>query len=743
MLQPERIRLPPPEAGSSSVEGGATRVLEILLRGKWILLGLPLLAHLSARVWLDRQTPLYQATAQILVDAREVNPLREGGGAAMNKPRTVLKQQQQLLRSSAILGPLSSSSMLEGLDSFSEQRLGGRTVVSMLNESLTTTIDVESDRLLISFLSPFADEVGPVVEETVRVYLEYHREKKKEQAELLAEIVRREWERGKAELEQTTEKIAGLRAQHLLPAGAERTPVQARLEEAQRAWNTAHVEKLQRRAALEDLLHSRDDPEALRELGWYWRTTKPIPALEERHEALGRELAEKREDLERTRRVFGESNPGLEGLRAAIAELERRQDEIALQYGQDCLKRSEVALREAERLEQSLEADVRALETEIVEANRVVAEIADLERKRDGLRDVIGLFGERVTALEVENQVGALNLDHFETRVLAQPVWPDTRSIQLYADLGGAVLAFGVVLLRGLSDRRIREVEQVPALLGTSVLGVLPEMPGGDVRPRMARLVEEDPGSLAAEAIRSVRTATAFALPGGGQGVVLVTSAGSGEGKSVCASNLAFALARAGRRTLLVDGDMRAPAQHQVYGVANRAGLGHLLTSSLPLKKALVPSVAFGLDLLTAGDPQQKPAELCEGPVLPELLRVLREQYECVVIDGPPVLETSEARVLASLADAVVFVVRAGVTRAPSAVRALGILRGVGAHLTGTLVNGQRARRGARSYAGGISYGAEPAAARRERDTRDGEERPPERESGRGTDFLGLEEESA
>jgi capsular exopolysaccharide synthesis family protein len=277
------------------------------------------------------------------------------------------------------------------------------------------------------------------------------------------------------------------------------------------------------------------------------------------------------------------------------------------------------------------------------------------------------------------------------------------------------------------------------------VLGVLPEMPGGSDRVKIARLVEEDPRSLVAEAVRSVRTATIFALPGG-RGLVLVTSAGSGEGKSVCASNLAFALARAGKKTLLIDADMRKPAQHEIYSVANGIGLAGLLSSSAPLRKAVVANVAMGLDLLPAGEPYGKAAELCEGPVLAGLLQTLRESYECIVVDSPPVLETSEARVLATLADAVVIVLRLDASRAPNLKRAAGILRGVGARILGALPNGASSQRGARAYAGGISYG-QPAPTttgpRPSGATGDEGEMDEKKARARGTDFLGLEEESA
>jgi Mrp family chromosome partitioning ATPase len=159
------------------------------------------------------------------------------------------------------------------------------------------------------------------------------------------------------------------------------------------------------------------------------------------------------------------------------------------------------------------------------------------------------------------------------------------------------------------------------------------------------------------------------------------------------------------------------------------------------MKKALVTNVAFGLDLLPAGEARGKAAELCEGRTLTELVQSLCGSYECVVVDAPPVLETSEARVLAALSDVVVLVLRLDESSVPSLKRAAGILRGVGARLLGCIPNAAASRSGARAFAGGISVGGGPASGSRATPAA-GEGSPSEGADprARGTDFLGLEE---
>jgi capsular exopolysaccharide synthesis family protein len=260
-----------------------------------------------------------------------------------------------------------------------------------------------------------------------------------------------------------------------------------------------------------------------------------------------------------------------------------------------------------------------------------------------------------------------------------------------------------LVLLRAFTDRRIWTVEEVPQLLGASVVGVIPQLASGK-RAKIGRVIETDPGSAAAEAIRAVRTATAFALPRNGRGVVVVTSAVAREGKSITASNLAISLAQAGRKTILVDADLRAPGLAEIYGTEGALGLGEVLQGKYELPRVIQPGVAPMLDLLAAGDSAGRSAELLESAECRSLIERLRGDYECVVLDSSPVLDTSESRTLASFADLTIFVMRMDLSTAPNSKRAMGMLHSVRARVLGVVLNG--AKRGSgKSYAGGINYG--------------------------------------
>ena len=714
------IRIPPPAARTSDASGDsvdASRLLQALWRGKWYFLLLPALTAGGMHAWLRGQRNLYRTTAQVQVSPREVDPLK-GSSSSSNKARTVLKQQQILVKSPAILKPLSESEQIRGLRSFSKRIIGDKPLITELNDRLGTVVDPNTDRLSIAYLSPFPDEAARVARATVEQYLQYHREKKRRSAQESADILRGEVEKNRADMQELNEKIIALKTENNIIQGGE-TFIESRLNKARERWNTARSEMIEHEATLAALEEAEKDEASFLELGQNRRSTKQNPNLESELQDVEKELRDKEVQLERRSREEGEKL--LEDLRLEIATLKERRREVLLQYARSYKVDTEIAFHEARRLASSLESDVAGLREELARTNAALQKIANYEKEYELVSGFTESLKSRLEELDVENQTGALNIDVIDYgRPSTTPASPDRVGMMMYALAGGFGLAFAIVLLRSFTDRRLRTAEEVSRALSLNVVGAMPRIRGARARKRAARVVEEQPASPAAEAFRNLRTAVTFALPKGGNGIVLVTSAIAGEGKSVTASNLAYALAMGGRRTLLVDGDLRVPGLHTAYGVANASGLGQVLTRSTKIDRAIVQNVAAGLDLLPGGDPFGKPAELFESELFPELIAYLRTRYDCIVLDSAPVLESSEARVMASEVDLAVFVARLGVSTGPGAARALDLLRAVDARVIGTFLTDDR-RKKPSSYGGPVPYGAaradgspRPAAPRRD-----------------------------
>jgi len=203
-----------------------------------------------------------------------------------------------------------------------------------------------------------------------------------------------------------------------------------------------------------------------------------------------------------------------------------------------------------------------------------------------------------------------------------------------------------------------------------------------------AKLVTlSDPRSPGAEAYRSLRTNLEFSSLDEPLRTMVVTSPAPEAGKSTTLANLAVALAQAGKQVILVDCDLRRPSLHDIFGIANTAGLTSVIlddtTSTPPLRETGVA----GLRLLTSGPLPPNPAELLGSRRMAGLIQTLREQADMVLFDAPPVIAVTDAAILASQVDGVLLVLNAGVTRREHAQRARVALDKVNARLVGTVLN--------------------------------------------------------
>jgi capsular exopolysaccharide synthesis family protein len=166
---------------------------------------------------------------------------------------------------------------------------------------------------------------------------------------------------------------------------------------------------------------------------------------------------------------------------------------------------------------------------------------------------------------------------------------------------------------------------------------------------------------------------------------VLVTSAVSAEGKSTIALNLAGILARHGSRTLLIDADLRAPAIHTIVGFDSLGGLSEVLSGHISLDRALRRVDPVGLYLLAGGARLGNPVPLLEGPAFPSILKQVRESFEWIILDSPPLNPLADAQCIAPLSDATLLVVRWGITPRRELEQALAVLDE--SHLLGIVIN--------------------------------------------------------
>jgi capsular exopolysaccharide synthesis family protein len=201
-----------------------------------------------------------------------------------------------------------------------------------------------------------------------------------------------------------------------------------------------------------------------------------------------------------------------------------------------------------------------------------------------------------------------------------------------------------------------------------------------------ALVTVQDPASAASEAYRMVRTSLFYTRVDTPPKVIVLTSAGREEGKSTTAANLGVALAQAGKNTLILDCDLRKPAQHTIFGTRGLLGLVDILAGERSPQEVWQEPIP-GLKLIPAGAPPPNPAEILTSRRLVQLLGQVRQEFDYVLLDTPPVGYASESVALAANGDGVLLVLNFQHTRRGSLRRALRRLSSVGANVLGTVMN--------------------------------------------------------
>jgi capsular exopolysaccharide synthesis family protein len=245
-------------------------------------------------------------------------------------------------------------------------------------------------------------------------------------------------------------------------------------------------------------------------------------------------------------------------------------------------------------------------------------------------------------------------------------------------------LCIGYLEFRG---RRLDGPDQVDEGLGIRVVGTLPALSSSaaidPTHPVVAQLTDS---------IDSVRTILMHDSTAKQRQVVLVTSASTMEGRTTVASQLAASLARAGRRTLLVDGDLRRPALHALFDLPLEDGLSEVLRAEVDVADVIRPTHAEGLWVLTAGYCDVDAIHALATEQMQPVFDKLRAEYDFIIVDGAPVLGMSDALIFGQYSDGAIISVRRDHSQMPKIHQAAELLRGVGVRVLGAVVNGVAAR---------------------------------------------------
>ena len=399
-------------------------------------------------------------------------------------------------------------------------------------------------------------------------------------------------------------------------------------------------------------------------------------------------------------------------------DFERQQ--ISAQIGSEisaAIRKLEGELAFAKRQELEVEAQLQPeVPEEPTPDARAEVQLRDLERQAEADRSLYVAFLNRFQEVsEQRNLLKSTATVASRAGVPGEPEFPKPMLMIIGGFTVSLTLGTMLAFLVEYFDSSLRTGRQIEQLLGIPNLAFVPRVSDAKQRGQLYRYLIDHPKSAYAEAIRTVQIATLDAICDDSSNsfsgdssapVVLVTSSLPGEGKTTLALSLAASSACSGRRAVVVDLDLRRPRQHQETDLGQAPGVVEILEDDLPLNDALYPDYSnANLHILPAGRLPDSPADLLCSPMMVSLVAELRERYDYVVLDSPPLLGVVDAKLASRLADAVLFVTQWEKTKEAAAKAGIGNLLDRNTPPIGAVLTQVDVRRHAkRGYGEAIQY---------------------------------------
>ncbi|MEL6957812.1 MAG: polysaccharide biosynthesis tyrosine autokinase [Pseudomonadota bacterium] len=343
---------------------------------------------------------------------------------------------------------------------------------------------------------------------------------------------------------------------------------------------------------------------------------------------------------------------------------------------------------------------------------------ADLERQGDDLIRLQQLTREaEATRVLYEyfltrfNETSAQQgIQQADSRILSDAVIPNSASqprkslILAMSGLLGLMLGTGLILLREARNNGFRTAAELEKATGYTVLGQIPRMPVRS-RRKLIKYLRDKPMSAAAEAYRNMRTSLMLSHIDNPPKVIVMTSSVPGEGKTTNSIALAQNFLGLGKKVLLIEGDIRRRTLNQYFDNVPARGIVSVMTGEQTLQEAVFRSPGFDADILGGEKTSTNAADLFSSDAFTTLIDEARSAYDAVIIDTPPILVVTDARIIAEQADAVLFSVLWDKTTRPQVEESLRLFHTSGQRVTGLALS-QISPKGMKRYGYGSTYGA-------------------------------------
>ncbi len=556
---------------------------------------------------------------------------------------------------------------------------------------LFTVSPIKNSELIeVSFESPSPGLASDVTNTAMDEFVNMTMDNKLQMSENASSFLTKQIEAAQIKLEESEQKLQKFaRGLGIVSLDPKQNLVMKQLEELNTALAEARAQRVRKEARYKQLI----SPEAgtLKENTFnelIWRLKNQYATLLAQYQQMSTTFKPAYPKMVQLKAQMEELKAQIQAEEMAVADSVRNEYETALKEEQYLRERTE------EQKKRAMALDEKATQYKIfareVETNKSIYQSL-LQRAKE----IEATVGASVTNIQVIDQA-------------RPPLYPFKPRIILNLLIGlalGLASGIGAAFVAEFFDNTIKNPDEMVNRFGIPVLGLIPfDKQAGDNRKYMALKFYADPRSPVAEAFRTTMTSVRLSVADNPPKTILFTSILPGAGKSSLSSNACFSYLSEEEKVLLIDVDLRKPSLHHVFNNGLRGeGLSSVLTGQAELSDVILPTDFPELDYISSGPLPPNPAELLSSRRMRQLLQDVSEEYDRIILDGPPYQGFAEILVLANMVDGVILISVEGDTPREGVKHFRRSITNVGGKILGTIINKSGRRSGLSSY-GGYKY---------------------------------------
>jgi succinoglycan biosynthesis transport protein ExoP len=683
--------------------------LWILRRHGWKIAGFVAAAMIATLIVSLRLTPIYESTATVDIDRQMPTGVlgKDAAEAVSNDADQFLATQVKLIESDSVLRPVVDRFRLREVEKDALEEALDKSALSLeapvVLKQLRVTRPPNTYILQISYRSPNRQLAADVANAIAESYLAHTYRIRYKATQGLGEFMERQLEELRAKMEKSSAALVQFERELNVINPEEKTSIlSSRLLQLNTEFTNAQADRVRKESAYNSV---KDGTLAAAQVSTQGEALKKLTET----------LDEAQQKFAEAKTHYGVNHPEYKKDESRVNEIQTQIESTQASVGE----RVEVEYRQAQNRETMLESAVTETKAEFDRLNAHSFEYQTLKRDADGDKSLYDELVRKIreAGINASFQNSSIRVAD-EARPGLKPVFPRTWLNVLLAFLFATFLGVGGAVLSDVLDNTVRDPDQVMRLMNTDVVGSLPAVK--DWRRRLSPIqavsaldghiangnghsngVHRTPPSALVpaakaedqaltnyeEAIRTLRNSILLTDFDRRLRSVLMTSASPSEGKSTVAAHLAATHAGQGRRTLLIDGDLRRPSVHRLFQAPNSVGLSNVLLEQISWRDALIRlDEPKGLDLLPAGPSTRRASDLI-GAGLAEVIEEAAREYDLVVLDAPPLLGFAEPLQMATAVDGVIVVARAGDTSRKALSSVVTTLARLRANLVGVVLN--------------------------------------------------------